>query len=72
VSREERMLSFHTNSLTALYDEKLLRTFGKPNLDGDSVTSISETKKIAHITRHLLTGEATHSLRLEGEFYERL
>jgi len=72
MSREDKMLSFHTNSLTAIYDEKVLKGFNKPKLDGDTITSVNESKKICFITRHLLTGESTHSLILENEFYERL
>jgi len=72
VTREERMLLSHVNSLTACHDEKILKTFGKPKLDGDSVTSVSESKKIAHITRHLLTSEPTHSIVLKDEHFNRL
>jgi len=72
VNRQERMITFHTNSLTALFNEKDLKGFDKPKLDGDSVTSLNESKKIGFITRHLLTGESTHSLILENEFYERI
>jgi len=72
MSREDIMLSFHTNSLTAIYDEKVLRGFNKPRLDGDTIMSVNESKKIGFITRHLLTGESTHSLILENKFYERL
>jgi len=72
MTREEKMITSHVNSLTSNYDEKILKTFSKPVLDGDTVTSLNETKRIAHITRHLLTCEATHSLKLEGEFYERV
>jgi len=70
--REERMLKFHTESITHMHNEKILKNFGKPKLEGDSVTSVNEKDKIAHITRHLLTGEATHSLILDGEYYDRL
>ena len=68
----ERMLSSHIAALTANYDEKQLEAFSKPKLEADTVTSLDEKNKIAHITRHLLTGEATHSLILKDEFYERV
>jgi len=66
------MISLHTECLTSYFDEKLLKCFNKPLLEGDSVTSVNESKRIAFITRHLLTGEPTHSLILEKEFYDRL
>jgi len=66
------MITSHVNSLTACHEEKILKTFGKPQLDGDSVTSVSESKRIAHITRHLLTSEPTHSLILKDEHFDRL
>jgi len=65
------MILSHINSLSACHEEKTLQTFGKPKLEGDSVTSVSESKKIAHITRHLLTSEPTHSIILKDEWFER-
>lgn len=70
--REERMLKFHTESLVFLQNEKVLKNFEKPKIEGDTITSINEKDRIVHITRHLLTGESTHSLILSGENYERL
>jgi len=72
MTRNERMVLCHVDSLTSNYDSNLLKLFSKPVLEGDSITSTIENKKIAFITRHLLTGESTHSLKLEGEFYDRL
>ena len=65
------MMSSHICSLTANYSNTILKTFGKPKLEGDTVTSLNETKRIAHITRHLLTSEPTHALILQGEHYDR-
>lgn len=70
--RSDKMISMHTDSLTSVIEEKYLKGFSKPIQDGDSVTSLNENKKIAFITRHLLTGEPTHSLILEKEFYDRV
>lgn len=74
MTREDRMIKSHVDSLSQNYDEKILKTFGKPKLEGDTVTSISESKKLAHITRHLIsfTGEATHAVMLNEKTYDRL
>lgn len=66
------MINSHIDSLSACHSEKVFLSFGKPKLEGDSVTSISESKKIAHITRHLLTSEPTHSIILKDEWYDRI
>ena len=71
MNRQERMLKSHVDSLTAIHCESILKGFDKPVLEGDSVTSRNESKRIAHITRHLLTSEPTHSIILQGEHYER-
>lgn len=71
MNREERMLKSHVDSLTAAHTESILGGFSKPVLEGDTVTSLNEKKRIAHITRHLLTSEPTHSLILQGEHYDR-
>ena len=72
MTREERMINYHIDSLSACHSEKLFKSFGKPKLEGDSVTSINESKRIAHITRHLLTSEPTHSIILKDEHFDRL
>ena len=72
MTRQEKMLSSHMASLSFNYSEEMLCNFSKPIVEGDSITSLYESKKIAHITRHLLTGEATHSLILKDEMYCRV
>ena len=72
MTRQERMINYHIDSLSACHNEEIFNTFGKPKLEGDSVTSISEKNKIAHITRHLLTSEPTHSIILKDEWYDRV
>ena len=72
MTREDRMIKSHIESLSACHSEKIFLSFSKPKLEGDSVTSISESKKIAHITRHLLTSEPTHSIILKDEFFDRV
>lgn len=66
------MLKHHKESLSFIHDEKTLKGFDEPLIERDTVTSINKTKKIAHITRHLLTCEATHSIILKDEWFERL
>lgn len=72
MTKEEKMLSFHRESLKHIHDEKTLKGFDEPIVENDSITSVNKLKKIAHITRHLLTCEATHSIILRDEWFNRL
>jgi len=76
MNRNEKMLSLHSISLSAHYGEKLKKmNFLTPyseEKDNDSLISNSPSTKTAFITRHLLTGEVTHSLILDKEWYSRL
>lgn len=74
MTREDRMIKHHIDSLTQNYEEKILKTFGKPKLEGDTVTSISESKRLAHITRHHISymGEPTHAIFLNEQTFDRL
>lgn len=69
---DNKMRTTHLNALTSAFVAKDLKGFSDPVLESDSVTSLNETKRIGFITRHLLTGDLTHSLTLEGEFYDRI
>jgi len=74
MTREERMLSNHLSSLTGVFGEnyKSLKFEPPAHPDNDTYISNSPTKKIAYITRHLLTSEVTHGLILEKETYNRI
>jgi len=70
------MISFHKAALSGCMAGKNVN-FNDPYIptettQNDTVISDCPAKKVAVITRHLLTGEATHALILEKEFYERL
>jgi len=67
-----KMRNTHINALTAAFVAKELNNFSEPIMEFDSVTSKNESKKIGFITRHLLTGEPTHSLILQGDHYDRV
>ena len=71
----EKIISSHKVSLSGHYNDKLNSyKFEEPAVvekELDSVISVSPSKKIAFITRHLLTTEPTHILILENEYYER-
>jgi len=60
------------NALTSAFVAKDLKGFADPIMESDSVISKNESKRIGYITRHLLTGEPTHSLILQGEHYDRI
>jgi len=74
--RSERMICFHRAALSGCMAERNIK-FNDPYIPqdatlNDTVISNCPSKKVAVITRHLLTGEATHALILEKEHYDRL
>jgi len=74
--RTERMICFHKAALSGCMAERNIK-FNDPFIpqeatQNDTVISDCPSKRVAVITRHLLTGEATHALILEREFYDRL
>jgi len=69
---DNRMRSTHINALTSAFVVKELKGFNSPKIESDTVTSINEQKRIGFITRHQLTGDMTHSLILQGEYYDRI
>jgi len=73
---KERIILSHMKALSNHYGEELNKMkFNKPRIydnQNDSVVSISDTKKTAFVTRHLLTDDVTHVLLLDGEWFNRL
>lgn len=73
MTRDEQMLANHISSLTGVFEDyKSLKFLEPSHPDNDTYISNSPSKKIAYITRHLLTSEVTHGLILEKEHYNRL
>ena len=74
--RTERMFMSHSAALSSQYGDALHdMKFEAPRLiekDNDSVLSDSKAKKVAFVTRHLLTADVTHCIIFEKEFYSRI
>ena len=75
MTRHERMISNHMASLSSYYGDKLNKLkFDQAQIidkDNDSVISHSVSKKIKFVTRHLLTGDITHSTIFVDGWYDR-
>lgn len=75
ITNKEKILSNHLSALSGHYQDLQKYSFNEPYfIDGqdDSVVSNSLSKKVAYITRHLLTCEVTHAIILDKEWYSRL
>jgi len=73
---KDRIFNTHLISLSSHYGDRLEKyNFESPVIyenQNDSVLSNSPSKKVAYITRHLLTSEVTHSIILDKESYSRV
>jgi len=73
---KERIMLSHEKALSSHYGEDLNKMkFAKPRIydnQNDSVISVSDTKKVGFVTRHLLTDDVTHYLVLEREWFSKI
>lgn len=70
-SREEKMFKAHLECRSYHYKDNV-KDFKEPYRDPrDNETIASISKKEIFVTRHLITGETTHSIVFKDDWYDR-